>query len=557
MSQRLVHLTAIVAIVVLAAVLRFANLDDAPPGLHHDEATNGYDAYSSLKTGCDRWGQRWPIVLEAFGRSDHRTALYAYLIVPFHAVLGADHLTLATRMPAALVGVLAVMCVYVLVSKTHGRGTGLWAALMLALSPWHLQLSRFGHESTLTAGVTVCALMFMAFGRWPLRGGTERTGMLRAVPLGAAGAIFSLGLYTYPSMRLFTPAFLVAAAWIYRRELAGAWSDRKGRRAAGTMFLACFSVAAPMVFLCLTRWDQLMARAEQVSLFHNSTSFGESLLTSVTQYADHFSPRWLLTEGDRYTIQSPPGYGQLSFVAGFLLLIGAYVAIRDRHKNRSGMLVLAWLLLHPLSASITDSGPHALRSACGLPAFQWLAAIGCTATVLLLGTSTARRRWTGIACLLMVAANGAVVAGDYFGRWSRDPWVSALYQRDLRDAMRAIRPIAGDFERIYISDQIDRGRRWYSGEAYAIVLISLPVEPRDFQKWEKSIVDEPSGFHRVQSFGPFVMTTRSDVLREAFEDDPGQRAMFVARPGEIQGFRLIGTVASPDGTIQFTIFTTP
>ena len=41
-------------ILLLAATLRLANLDEIPPGLHVDEATNAWDAYTLLKTGKDQ-----------------------------------------------------------------------------------------------------------------------------------------------------------------------------------------------------------------------------------------------------------------------------------------------------------------------------------------------------------------------------------------------------------------------------------------------------------------------------------------------------------------------
>ena len=89
-------------IVAVAAVTRLAGLEGVPPGINHDEASNGYDAYSILKTGQDRWGESWPVLLEGFGRGDYRGALYAYLIVPFHALVGPEHLILSTRLPAAI-----------------------------------------------------------------------------------------------------------------------------------------------------------------------------------------------------------------------------------------------------------------------------------------------------------------------------------------------------------------------------------------------------------------------------------------------------------------------
>ena len=75
-------------------------LDSIPP-IKPDEAGNAYGAYCLLETGGDRWGARWPLLLEALGQCDYRSALYAYLTIPFVALLGPDQLALAVRLPAA------------------------------------------------------------------------------------------------------------------------------------------------------------------------------------------------------------------------------------------------------------------------------------------------------------------------------------------------------------------------------------------------------------------------------------------------------------------------
>ncbi len=578
------HRICLLAILGVAATTRLAYLDDAPPGIHHDEASNGYDGYSILETGKDRWGRPWPIVLEGFGRSDYRAALYAYLTIPFHAALGPESLTLSTRLPAATCGVLAVLCLYALVARTHDPRTGLWAALFLTLSPWHLQISRFGHESTLTTVVTIAALYLMARAGWPFRAHDDLARLniprerppkdrsltvaaryfealsatrpkLRRIPLAAAGAVFALSFYTYPSMRFFTPALLIAGALCYRRAIVDAWRDRRDRMAIMLMVTTAGLVATPMTLLTITHWDKVMARAEQVSLFHQSVSTVDALTQSAGQYLAHFSPSWLFTQGDAYPVQAPPGYGQLSFALAPFLVAGLYTAFKQRRSNATGLLLIAWLVLHPVAASVTDHAPHALRSACGLPVFQWLAAIGCSEMVRRLGTARPRRIAVALACVLVVAVNGTVVVHDYFRGWARDPWVNALYQRDLRDAMHTVRSGFHQYDRIYISDHRSREHQWYSGEAYIIALLALPVRPDNFHTWDKSIVYErpTDGFHRVESFGPFIMTTRGEVLEHSFRQDPSQRALIIARPGDVRGGRRIRTVYGIDGRPRFEI----
>ena len=100
-------------ILALGFLLRVAALDKFPVGFTPDEASFGYDAYSILKTGADQWGHKLPLVLESFG--DYKSPLYAYLTIPFVALLGLTKV--AIRLPNALLGTVAVYVTYLLVTE--------------------------------------------------------------------------------------------------------------------------------------------------------------------------------------------------------------------------------------------------------------------------------------------------------------------------------------------------------------------------------------------------------------------------------------------------------
>ena len=65
---------------VLAILTRLYKLGEAPAGLYIDEAGQGYNAYSILKTGKDEFGKLYPFVFRSF--IDFKTPVYIYLIVP-------------------------------------------------------------------------------------------------------------------------------------------------------------------------------------------------------------------------------------------------------------------------------------------------------------------------------------------------------------------------------------------------------------------------------------------------------------------------------------------
>ncbi|MGA2911261.1 MAG: hypothetical protein ABSE17_01290 [Candidatus Levyibacteriota bacterium] len=95
---------ALLAIIILAAVLRLWQLGNIPSGLTNDEAGVGWDAYSILHTGKDQWNQFLPLHFMAFG--DYPAPLLRYITVPSIFIFGLN--AFATRFPSALFGLFAV-----------------------------------------------------------------------------------------------------------------------------------------------------------------------------------------------------------------------------------------------------------------------------------------------------------------------------------------------------------------------------------------------------------------------------------------------------------------
>jgi len=66
---------------LLSVSLFLYKLTSSPPCLNADEAANGYDAYSILKTGKDQYGNFLPLRFESFG--DYKLPLLTYIAIPF------------------------------------------------------------------------------------------------------------------------------------------------------------------------------------------------------------------------------------------------------------------------------------------------------------------------------------------------------------------------------------------------------------------------------------------------------------------------------------------
>lgn len=183
----------ITVILILAAVLRLYGLDRFPAGLNADEAAIGYNAWSLLETGKDEHSAPWPLVFRSF--DDYKPPVYFYLVLPFVKFFGLN--IWSVRLPSALLGITSVYLVYLVVkmlfknnklsivipSRVEGshstrhelrtsnheqitNNLALVSALLLAISPWHLQFSRGGWEVN-------AATFFILLGVW---------GFLKACP---------------------------------------------------------------------------------------------------------------------------------------------------------------------------------------------------------------------------------------------------------------------------------------------------------------------------------------------------------------------------------------
>jgi len=164
-NQRKINILLFI-ILILAAFLRIYKLSSIPPHLTSDEAALGYNAYSILKTAKDEYGNFLPIIFKSFG--DYKPGLYVYLTVPTVVLFGLSEFSV--RLPSALAGVLAVWLIYKLVNYlfpdkkysffSFRFSLGDIAALMLAISPWHIHFSRGAWEINMSLTLTLLGIYF-------------------------------------------------------------------------------------------------------------------------------------------------------------------------------------------------------------------------------------------------------------------------------------------------------------------------------------------------------------------------------------------------------------
>ena len=140
MRKRYLIFLLLTSILIIAAGLRFWNLSNNPNGFFVDEASGGLNAYKILTTGKDTHHKSFPLIFEAVG--DYRDPVMIYSTVPFIKIFGLSEFSV--RLTSAMYGIAGVVMMYLLATQVAGRRVGLWSALLLSISPWHVHLSRVG-----------------------------------------------------------------------------------------------------------------------------------------------------------------------------------------------------------------------------------------------------------------------------------------------------------------------------------------------------------------------------------------------------------------------------
>ncbi len=511
----------LIAILLLAAALRFPELERVPPPFNVDEACNAYDAYAILRTGRDQWGRPWPITFRAF--NDYRRPATIYAAVPFVALFGLT--IFAIRAAAALWGWLCVLFVHRLARDMFGRSAGLSAALMLALSPWHITFSRVGLEAS-GPMLTVLTLALWSLWRW------HRTHRRRW--LTASAASFALTFYTYTTMQAFIPLLLGVMAVIFRREL---WAHRADVLRA-TLLLGL--LVLPLV-VALTTTPATWNRLHAVTVLRPDVPLAEGMRRIVRQWLGHFSPVYLFLRGDAQPVHHDQGFGMLYWADALFLLLGIRALFRWKRDRKAVAILVAWLILGPVPAALTveDMGtPHAMRGLAILPAWSLLSGLGLAS----LGeVRHVRLRAVLIGALLgALAWNARLVLHHYFTVYPVE--AARAFEYGLREAMAYVAEHEAEYETIVLTD-------WIS-QPHIFAVFFLRYDPRLFQSHHAPYGDHLS--EKLTRWGDKYMSGDVEALYGTLD-----RALFVVRPHMLKEVPPLFVVRHPDGSVAFKVIASP
>ena len=365
----------LVLIIGLAAVLRLVGLGSNPPSLYWEEAALGYDAYSLWRTGKDYHGNSFPLVaFPSFG--DYKPSLYFYVAAPFVGTLGLSEM--AVRLPSALAGLLTVWLIYVISRRLQfSENVSLLTALLLAISPWHIQFSRAAFEVNLATMVFLVGLNFFLFG------------LQRPSRLVLASIFWVLSMYGYHSFRIIVPLMGLALVLWYRKVISRWWLVISAAIFLVLVLPILLAWRQPLVqqrfaetsFLSESRAVVVTNRLREVNgnswwsriIYHRYWWWLGEILSN---YAKHFSVNFLFLTGDENWRHGTKEFGLLYHWELLTILAALYYGVLKKEKGL--VPVFLWLAVVPMPIAITKATPHGLRFLPAAPALAIISAYGLT-----------------------------------------------------------------------------------------------------------------------------------------------------------------------------------
>lgn len=408
-------------ILALSFAFRVFFLGTVPNGLWQDETTTGYDAYSLAENLRNQYGDVLPLFSKAF--SDHNESFYRFVAAIFVKILGLSVFTI--RLPAAVAGILTVYALYLLVKEEFGTAMGLTSACLLAISPWHVVLSRIAFRAILFP----CVFCFGVF--------LFLKGRKNPLYLPISAFILGLSLYTYSAARAVVPVFVLGLIIIYGKDLL---HHKKYAVISGVLFAGIFIALAFFWFS-----PKGMARANSLLTFN--------LSEIIRNYWSYFSPSYLFSEGDLNIRHSPSNIGQLYYIEFITLFTGLFFLIKNilvsQKERRFELLLLFWLFLYPFPAALTAPG-HALRSIIGAPLFAMMSSYGICQVAKMFKTHA---KTVYVALGMAFAVNCVIFMHTYFF-YDAKHHALEFWQYGLEQAINYTEE--SNYQRIFVSDRFNK-----------------------------------------------------------------------------------------------------
>jgi 4-amino-4-deoxy-L-arabinose transferase-like glycosyltransferase len=490
-------------IVLLAAFLRFFHLGTNPVSLTWDEVAWGYNAYTLGLNGHDEFGRFLPLqYLESFG--DFKPPVYAYLSILPVMLFGLTEF--ATRFTSAFFGTLTVLITFFLARKIFAQTKyqeyyALTTALLLAISPWHINLSRAAFEANVSTFFIITGVWL--FLEW-VDGKRKSTQLLLLTSI----LSFCISLYTFNTARIVSPLLGLLLVGVFWKKLLKHWKL--------TIVAGIFAgiLLLPLVPFLLSSQGQLRYREVNIfsdisvikqtnqevandgnvwwsKILHNRRFAYAQLY--LQHYFDNLSPNFLFIQGDGNPKFSTQDLGQLYLIELPFLILGILFLFKNRERH--WWLLPVWLLLGIIPAATARETPHALRIETTLPTFQLLVAYGF---VQVIEKIQYKKVVIGIVSGLLFL-NMLYYLHGYYIHYPQE--YASEWQYGYKEAIAYTESVKGNYDSICFTEEL--------GRPYMYVLFYGHYKP-DMLQQNSEITRDPFGFVTVKQMGKYTFGSEKD-----------------------------------------------
>lgn len=510
-------------IILLATFFRVYKLDQVPPSLNWDETAAGYNAYTIANWGRDEWGAKLPLIFTSF--RDDKHPVHIYVTAVFVKLLGLSEFNI--RLPSALLGVLSVAVIFYL-GKIFFKSdlAALFSAFFLAISPYHMHFSRGLWEVNFAFSFFILGLLFFFLAI-----------QKKAWLINLSFFAFGLSILSYHSSKLIVPPLVLALCLIFFEDLKKLSKNFYSGLFIFLVFISLLIVEPRLLGIARAQQTQLNNEDIEKTVIYKTTKNSNLAAGEVTlkNYLIHFSPQYLFLSGDQSPRNSTKTFGQFYKTDALFILIGFFYLIKL--KSRIGLIILAWLLLAPLPASLVKGAPSATRAIFMMGSLHLISAFG--ASKLLEWFKGKTKKAITVVILILLAFQLNSYLSYYFNTYSKKEPTD--WQYGMRQVVEFVKEHP-KYTTIYMTDE--------RSQPYIFFLFHLKEPLPDFtntviyNRWGSKTYK----YNTVSSFDKYYFGGWDTV-----ESEPLPDVLYIITPSQYDGlkhrdkFEVKKIIKLPDG----------
>ncbi len=359
LKNKITYSIIIILTFLLAGIIRFYNLNQAPPGIWYDEAYNGLDAINTQKE--NKYQIFYP---ENYGRE----GLFINTIALSFRLFDVSAFSL--RLPSAIFGLLTVVGFFLWLSSLRlHRPTIIIDTIALATSFYHLNFSRISFRAIMVPLFLVWSFYFFTKGFQILKKEKNCARQKTLLFFFLSGLLTGIGLHTYIAYRvvplIFIVIFLVSII-IFPKFIKKVWLP--------TIFFLAGAIisAAPLLLYFKNNPSSFTGRTDAVSIFNApNLSTGKAFFKSLFL---HLQSIFFIGDGNQRHNYNKfpllPATWSLFFSIGFIIsLREIFVGILKKFQKEKPLKLFTaslfgqtifWVMLIPGVLSL-EGIPHFLR----------------------------------------------------------------------------------------------------------------------------------------------------------------------------------------------------